>query len=110
MPLMVEIGSSTLVALLNSGSTHNFIAEDIMVAVGVLMRPQFGLSVTVASGDRVTSLGLCRAMSVRIGQQDSTLDCYAMLLEGFDVILGVQWLGTLGPITWDFSCMTMSFS
>lgn len=64
----------------------------------------------MANGDRVTSLGLCRAMAIRIGHEDFTLDCYAKSLDGFDVILGVQWLGTLGPITWDFSSMTMSFA
>jgi hypothetical protein len=29
-------------------------------------------------------------------------DCYTFLLEGFDAILGVQWLKSLGPIVWDF--------
>lgn len=110
MRLMVEIGSSSLVALLDSGSTHNFIADHVGAATGVLMRTRSGLSVTVANSDHVTSFGLCRAMTVRIGHEDFTLDCYAMPLDGFDMILGVQWLGTLGPITWDFSRMIMSFT
>lgn len=37
------------------------------------------------------------------------VDCYALQLEGFDVVLGVQWLRTLGPIVWDFDHLTMSF-
>jgi hypothetical protein len=32
-----------------------------------------------------------------------------MPLAGFDVVLGAQWLGTLGPVTWDFVQRTMSF-
>lgn len=48
-------------------------------------------------------------MRIQIGQEEFTLDCYAIPLDGFDVILGIQWLGTLGPITWNFSNMTMSF-
>lgn len=106
----VEIGSSSLVALLDSGSTHNFIAEEVIAASCVTIRPRFGLSVMVANGDCVISVGLCRAMTIRIDHEEFTLDCYAMPLNGFDVILGVQWLGTLGPITWDFSNMTMSFA
>jgi hypothetical protein len=36
-------------------------------------------------------------------------DCYTLLLEGFDVILGVQWLKSLGPIMWDFAALSVAF-
>ena len=29
---------------------------------------------------------------------------------GYDIVLGVQWLRELGPITWDFSNLTTKFS
>ena len=32
-----------------------------------------------------------------------------MPLAGFDMVLGTQWLATLGPIIWDFSTRTVSF-
>jgi hypothetical protein len=35
--------------------------------------------------------------------------CYTLPLEGFDVILGVQWLKSLGLIMWDFAALTMTF-
>ena len=31
-------------------------------------------------------------------------------LRGCDLVLGVQWLQTLGPITWDFTALTMEFT
>lgn len=37
------------------------------------------------------------------------IDCHATPLDGFDLVLGVQWLRTLGPILWDFEHLTMSF-
>ncbi|KAL6322911.1 hypothetical protein AAG906_021816 [Vitis piasezkii] len=32
-----------------------------------------------------------------------TIDFYILTLGGCDIVLGVQWLQTLGPILWDFS-------
>jgi hypothetical protein len=36
-------------------------------------------------------------------------DLYVMLLAGYNVVLGTQWLGELGPIVWDLSRRRMSF-
>ena len=35
---------------------------------------------------------------------------FALPLGGCDVVLGSQWLPTLGPILWDFSKIWMQFS
>jgi hypothetical protein len=37
------------------------------------------------------------------------VDCYTLPLEGFDVILNVQWLKSLGLIVWDFTALSMAF-
>jgi hypothetical protein len=37
------------------------------------------------------------------------LDLFVMPLSGFDIVLGTQWLGTLGPITWDIAVRTVRF-
>lgn len=34
---------------------------------------------------------------------------YLLPLDSFDVVLGIQWLKTLGPIVWDFKALTMDF-
>lgn len=63
----------------------------------------------MANGDSVASIGLCPNLLVRIEQEIYTLDCYSIPLAGFDMVLGVQWLSTLGPILWDFQQLTLSF-
>lgn len=60
----------------------------------------------MVNGDSVASTGLCPNMPVRIEQEIYSLDCYSIPLAGFDMVLGVQWLNTLGPILWDFQQLT----
>jgi hypothetical protein len=33
---------------------------------------------------------------------------FVILLDGFDMVLGVQWVRSLGPILWDFDRCRMS--
>lgn len=53
--------------------------------------------------------GLCHDMHVCIGLEDFTVNCYTIPLEGYDVVPGVQYLCTLGPILWDFEALCMAF-
>jgi hypothetical protein len=36
-------------------------------------------------------------------------DLFILPLAGCDVVLGIQWLRTLGPILWDFTKLQMEF-
>lgn len=42
--------------------------------------------------------------------QQFAVNLYVVPLAGFQLILGVKWLRTLGAILWDFNALTMSFS
>jgi hypothetical protein len=63
----------------------------------------------VANGDKVISRGICRGLDILVGTEPFTVDCYALPLKGYDIVLGVQWLRLLAPICWDFIKLTMSF-
>jgi len=63
----------------------------------------------VVNGERVPRMGICKLVPLQVGDDIFHADFYTIPLEGFDVILGVKWLCTLGPILWDFSSLTMKF-
>jgi hypothetical protein len=48
-------------------------------------------------------------MKLTLGRHDLAQDFYVMDLPDTNIILGVQWLSTLGPITTNYKTMEMSF-
>lgn len=104
MQLQVTIAGERLVALVDSGSTHMFMAEGTARRLGLTLAPRQGMSVAVANGDRVTCAGLCSGMRPTVDEEDFSIDCYAIPLDGFELVLGVQWLRTV-----DFELLSMSF-
>jgi predicted aspartyl protease len=105
----VTITSVPLKALVDTGSTHTFIHTEVANRLGLPVSSRDGLSVLVANGDRVRSPGMCLATEVLIHKEPISIDCVAIDLGGFDLVLGIQWLRTLGPIVWDFEAPSMAF-
>jgi hypothetical protein len=48
-------------------------------------------------------------MKLTLGRHDLAHDFYVMELPDTNIILGVQWLSTLGPITTNYKNMEISF-
>jgi hypothetical protein len=99
MQVILVMGQQRLVGLVDSGSTHNFISSH---AASLLQVPQLSgtkQQVQVANGARLPCLG--RLAAVQFGIQDHSFsDSFLVIpLEGFDAVLGVQWLQKLGDIS-----------
>jgi hypothetical protein len=109
MQLAMQAGNHTIAALVDSGSTHCFVAPDIAQRLGWLPQPRPGTTVGVANGDRISCVGFYQGSSVCIGQEEFCIDFYIVSLAGYEMVLGCQWLRTLGPVLWDFATQAMSF-
>lgn len=109
MQLHVSIANQRIVALLDSGSTHNFVRRDAARQVGLAFHPSAGAHVTVANGIRVACQGLARDVDIRIGAETFAIDCYSVPLDSYDMVLGAAFLCTLGPILWDSDDFCMAF-
>lgn len=97
-------------APLDSGSTHNFIDADLMRRLHLATAPDPTMHVLVANGDRVPYEGVTRDVALAISTDEFSISCFGITLGGFDVILGVEFLRTLGPILWDFEDVCMAFT
>ncbi|KAK0582020.1 hypothetical protein LWI29_020541 [Acer saccharum] len=67
-------------------------------------------SVTVGDGGVISSSGKCYNVPVNIRGFQFQLDFYLLPISGCDIVLGVEWLQSLGAILWNFSKLTMKFS
>jgi hypothetical protein len=110
LQVRVDLGAVTLVALLDTGSTHNFIGEEAAHRSGLAIQPRPRLTATVANGERITCPGVIRQAPISISGEPFQVDLFVMPLAGYDLVLGTQWLVTLGRIVWDFQDRTMSFT
>lgn len=77
MQVLVRIGDRKLFTLIDPGSTHNFINEDIVATVGSNFSSGRRPRVTVANGDHVTCRGLLRHAAIVIDPEHFVADLHA---------------------------------
>ncbi|XP_021311923.1 uncharacterized protein LOC110433726 [Sorghum bicolor] len=107
--IKVSVGSASLLALLDSGSTHSFISEDAARLTGLPIQDHPRLTATVANGERVACPGVIRNAPFSINGTAFSTDLFVMPLAGYEVVLGTCWMRTLGDVVWNFAERTMSF-
>ncbi|WCJ37220.1 hypothetical protein M5689_018372 [Euphorbia peplus] len=109
MQLKAQVAGQTMLILVDSGSIHNFVNKQDALQLGLPMTVKPGLQVTVANGEKVHSPGICAQIPIQVNTETFPVDLFVLSLDGFDMVLGVKWLRTLGPILWDFESLTMTF-
>jgi hypothetical protein len=108
MRLAVQITTTTLTALVDSGSTHSFISVEAVSRLHLLPIHRPGLQVKVANDDQVACDSIYKDTRFTIDDKEFVLDSFVIPLAGYNMVLGVHWLRTLGPILWDFTKARMS--
>jgi hypothetical protein len=107
--LVGSIGHQQIVILIDSGSTHNFVASIICSKSRLLVQNGNKIKVRVANGEIVEFEGSCVNIHIQLVGFVFVSNFYVIPLAGCDMVLGIQWLVTLGSITWNFKDLTMEF-
>nr|KYP76696.1 Transposon Ty3-I Gag-Pol polyprotein [Cajanus cajan] len=95
--------------LIDSGSTHNFLDVHLAKKLGCEISSMDPLSVTVADGARVQINSMVKGFSWLLHNAFFKSDMLLLPLGCCDMVLGIEWLITLGDITWNFEKLTMEF-
>jgi len=94
------IGSCVIVdrnlhVLYDSGATHSFVSESVVVELGLMVRElQYDLVVSTPASGMVRTSTVCAWCLIEVDGRKYKVNLICLPLEGLDVILGMDWLST----------------
>ncbi|KAH0737522.1 hypothetical protein KY290_036227 [Solanum tuberosum] len=104
-----HVKGQTAQVLLDDGSTHNFITSRVAKSLKLPIESSVKFSVLVGNGHSLPCLGVIRDLSITIQGHTFSTDFFVIDLHGSDLVLGVIWLATLGPIMTDYAQRLFQF-
>ncbi|KAF2310230.1 hypothetical protein GH714_007321 [Hevea brasiliensis] len=109
MRVAIQINSIELIALIDSGSTHNFINEKIAEILKLPGKPTKPFNVKVADGTPLICDSKFRNIPFSLQGIPFVATFFSLPIMGLDVVLGVQWLQRLGTVACNWKDLTMDF-
>ncbi|KAJ1694545.1 hypothetical protein LUZ63_011243 [Rhynchospora breviuscula] len=105
-----QIEHISICALLDSGSTHSFINPEIIKELQLPVKQTNPMVVMVANGSKMVTYTRCDALNFSIQGQTFEKDVRLLTVQGYDMILGLDWLMGLGPMQVDWSKGKLEFN
>ncbi|KZV31629.1 peroxidase 64 [Dorcoceras hygrometricum] len=109
LKLRGKIMGKEVVIMVDSGASHNFVSRPLLEKLGVVIDETVRFGVCLGDGGKVRCQGVCRDLNVELGMYTAVITGHLFELGGVDVILGVDWLRTLGEVMLDWNRMRMRF-
>ena len=109
MRIKGRIQNHNVVSLIDSRSIHNFLDAAVLLVLHLQLDTSQILKVRVVDGIVLKTLGSCHGVTITLQGHRFVVDFNILHLDGCEVVLGTQWLSTLGEINWDFRLLTIRF-
>ncbi|PIN21602.1 hypothetical protein CDL12_05681 [Handroanthus impetiginosus] len=94
---------------INPGATHNFLDIDYAKRLGCKLENTTPFSVTIAGGQKLLGNYICKSFSWKLQGIEFKSDIMTIPLSECDLVLGVQWLVTLGDTLFNYEQLRMEF-
>ena len=98
-----KMGKRRIMVLIDSGSTHSFLNEAIATELGCILVETAPLSITVANGSNMYNNYKSVGFKWLMQGEEFTSDLRILELGECDIVLGVDWMRTVSPLTFDFN-------
>ncbi|GAU48361.1 hypothetical protein TSUD_282420 [Trifolium subterraneum] len=103
------IGGVPVAILVDSGATHNFIDKRLVQKMNWAVDDSTSMCIKLGDGSRAHSIGVCPDLKIDVDGVQLAIQAHLFELGGVDIVLGVDWLRTLGDIIMNWTKHTMSF-
>jgi hypothetical protein len=90
MQVVVCFGAVTVTALLDSGSTHNFVSALAAARYSLCFIPRMDIAVAVANRDKVPATEVFRDAPFHIDSEAFRADFFVLPLGGYNIVLGTN--------------------
>nr|GFA10821.1 transposon Ty3-G Gag-Pol polyprotein [Tanacetum cinerariifolium] len=104
-----KIKNKDVVVLIDGGSTHNFIDQALVDRFGLIIDREITFEVIVGNREKELCPGRVKELSLVIQGYTILTDFWVLPVSSCPVVLGVQWLKTLGPVEIDYQKLTFGF-
>lgn len=110
MKLRGLVKGRNVVVMIDPGATHNFISIVLVEELGIRMDETGSFGVSLGNGDAIRGRGICKNVELILdGSVEIMVDMLPLELGNSDIILGVQWLETLGTVVNNWRTQVMQF-
>ncbi|KAA0047329.1 myosin-11 isoform X1 [Cucumis melo var. makuwa] len=106
----ISYKEENVIILIDCGATHNFISEKSVKSLQLPIRDTAHYGVILGSGTAIQGKGVFEDVEIQLMNWSVKEEFLPLELEGVDVILGMQWLHSLGVTVVDWKNLTLTFS
>jgi hypothetical protein len=104
------IKNQKVTMLFDSFSTHNFMNFKVVKLINCFIFLALEYQVIIVDGGTINCLGKFHSIKGTMGEYLLYSPMIEIQMGGFDVVLGVQWLQSLGTMALNFQYLFMIFS
>ncbi|KAL4591834.1 hypothetical protein LXL04_004807 [Taraxacum kok-saghyz] len=109
MKLAGKLNEENVVVMIDPGATHNFISPETVERGNIPITGTGEFGVALGTGVRVQGKGICKQVKLQLQGIEIVEDFLPLNLGNSDIILGIQWLAKLGPVTTNWRTQSMQF-
>ena len=98
-----------ITVLIDTGSTNNFLNSKVAARMTLHIEGCSKFDVKVADGRILKCDQRCLQVKLLLQDQEIITDFFLLPIDDYEAVLGIEWLTTLGDVSWNFSKLIMKF-
>ena len=102
-----SIAENSVMVLVDCGASHNFISDAVVKQQQMSITPTKSYIVEVGDERKIRCEGVCKNVKLHIQGMKIQQDLFLFKMMGVDVVLGIEWLASLGEIRANFRELTL---